>query len=106
MRTTLELPDMLFRKVKAEAALRGKSMKALIVEIIETGFPKAGGHAANGAKANAAIRDKTGAITPVIHASEAEPFDVDAFLAWRREQRHTDRALDQKRSARLDRALR
>ena len=42
MRTTLELPDMLFRKVKAEAALRGTSMKDLIVEIIETGFPKAG----------------------------------------------------------------
>ena len=106
MRTTLELPDMLFRKVKAEAALRGKSMKDFMVEIIETGFPKAGGPAASGTKTSAVTRDAAGAITRVIHASNEDPFDVDAFLTWRREQRHTDRALDQKRSARLDKALR
>jgi hypothetical protein len=35
MRTTLDLPDTLYRKTKAVAALRGSSMKDLIVCAIE-----------------------------------------------------------------------
>lgn len=35
MRTTIDLPDSLFRKTKAVAALRGTSMKELIVSAIE-----------------------------------------------------------------------
>ena len=35
MRTTLDLPDTLYRKTKAVAALRGSSMKDLIVGAIE-----------------------------------------------------------------------
>jgi hypothetical protein len=35
MRTTIELPDALFRKTKATAALRGSSMKELIVRAVE-----------------------------------------------------------------------
>ena len=35
MRTTIDLPDPLFRKTKAVAALRGTSMKDLIVQAIE-----------------------------------------------------------------------
>jgi hypothetical protein len=35
MRTTIDLPDILFRKTKATAALRGSSMKDLIVRAIE-----------------------------------------------------------------------
>ena len=35
MRTTIDLPDELFRRVKAEAALRQKSLKELITEAIE-----------------------------------------------------------------------
>jgi hypothetical protein len=35
MRTTIELPDTLFRKTKATAALRGSTMKELIVRAIE-----------------------------------------------------------------------
>lgn len=34
MRTTIDLPDELFRKTKVTAALRGSSMKALIVRAI------------------------------------------------------------------------
>jgi hypothetical protein len=32
MRTTIDIPDQLFRQVKAEAALRGKKLKDLIEE--------------------------------------------------------------------------
>jgi hypothetical protein len=35
MRTTVDLPDTLFRKTKATAALRGSTMKELIVRAIE-----------------------------------------------------------------------
>ena len=35
MRTTVDLPDPLFRRTKAVAALRGSSMKDLIVRAIE-----------------------------------------------------------------------
>ena len=35
MKTTLEIPDELFRRTKAEAAVRGQSMKALVVEALE-----------------------------------------------------------------------
>ena len=35
MRTTIDMPDTLFRKTKAVAALRGSSMKDLIVRAIE-----------------------------------------------------------------------
>ncbi len=35
MRTSIDLPDILFRKTKATAALQGTSMKELIVRAIE-----------------------------------------------------------------------
>lgn len=35
MRTTIDLPDALYRKTKAAAALRGTSMKRLIVQALE-----------------------------------------------------------------------
>lgn len=35
MRTTIDLPDPLFRKAKALAALQGSSMKDLIVRALE-----------------------------------------------------------------------
>jgi len=35
MRTTIDLPDALFRRTKAVAALRGSSMKELIAQALE-----------------------------------------------------------------------
>ena len=35
MRTTVDLPDFLFRRTKAVAALRGSSMKDLIIQAVE-----------------------------------------------------------------------
>jgi len=43
MKTTIEMPDDLFRKAKAFAALRGQSMKDLITQLLtrELGAPLA-----------------------------------------------------------------
>ncbi len=38
MRTTLDLPDEIFRKLKAEAALRGFKLKELVTQFIERGL--------------------------------------------------------------------
>lgn len=49
MKTTLELPDPLFRKVKATAAERGQSLKDFVTEALrdklalETGLARAAG---------------------------------------------------------------
>jgi hypothetical protein len=47
MRTTIDMPDALYRKTKAIAALRGSSMKDLIVHAVEheiQGTPAASNH--------------------------------------------------------------
>jgi hypothetical protein len=36
MRTTIDMPDALYRKTKAAAALRGSSVKDLIIRAVET----------------------------------------------------------------------
>jgi hypothetical protein len=41
MRTTLELPDSLFRKVKAKAAMEGTTLKQLLVTYVQNGLEKA-----------------------------------------------------------------
>ncbi|MDX2150363.1 MAG: hypothetical protein SFV54_06500 [Bryobacteraceae bacterium] len=43
MRTTIDIPDSLFREMKAAAALRGGSMKGLIVAAIRRELTAKGG---------------------------------------------------------------
>ncbi len=38
MRTTLELPDPLFKHLKARAALEGSSLRDLVVRLVERGL--------------------------------------------------------------------
>jgi hypothetical protein len=38
MRTTLDLPDELFRQLKARAALRGATIKELLTRFVESGL--------------------------------------------------------------------
>jgi len=38
MRTTLDLPDSLFRELKARSALRGMLLKDYVAEILQTGL--------------------------------------------------------------------
>jgi hypothetical protein len=40
MRTTIEIPDDLFRRAKVTAAMRGSSMKDLIIRALEREFAK------------------------------------------------------------------
>ena len=48
MRTTLDLPDALFRQLKAQAALQGITLKSLLQRLIERGLKSAAGTAAPG----------------------------------------------------------
>ena len=38
MRTTLELPDPLFKHLKARAALEGSTLRDLVVQLVERGL--------------------------------------------------------------------
>ncbi len=38
MRTTLDLPDPLFRELKAESALRGMKLKELVADLLRRGL--------------------------------------------------------------------
>jgi hypothetical protein len=38
MRTTLDLPDELFRQVKARAAMNGETLKELLMRYVESGL--------------------------------------------------------------------
>ena len=68
MRTTIDLPDALFRKTKATAAMRGSSMKDLIVRAVEREV----GHAPARAKTKRAK-------LPVIHLSGGRKLDLSGF---------------------------
>lgn len=42
MKTTLEIPDDLFRRTKAEAALRGETLKEFVTEALEAHLEQSG----------------------------------------------------------------
>ncbi len=70
MRTTLDLPDETFRKLKAEAALRGFKLKELVAQFIESGLA-AGRHlpASDRARNRSPIpiaREADGSVTPAL----------------------------------------
>ncbi|MBM3889896.1 MAG: hypothetical protein FJ388_12335 [Verrucomicrobia bacterium] len=52
MRTTLDLPDELFRQVKAKAALQGSSLKELVMRYVESGLRQSAQSKATGRKRN------------------------------------------------------
>ena len=45
MRTTLDLPDLLLRQLKAQAALEGTTLKQLVLTLVERGLQATGGGA-------------------------------------------------------------
>ena len=62
MKTTLELPEALLRRTKAEAAHQGRSMKDVVVEALEEKLRKkrssvSGWRVAFGRASRAAVRD-------------------------------------------------
>ena len=70
MRTTIDLPDDLFRRTKAVAALRGSSMKDLIVRAVEREVTR--GSVAE-SKAAQPVR------VPLIHLRRGRKLDLTGF---------------------------
>ena len=70
MRTTIEIPDTLFRKTKATAALRGSTMKELIVRALEREVADVGKH-----RKAAPHRVKL----PLIHLKSGRKLDLSTF---------------------------
>lgn len=69
MRTMIDMPDALFRKTKALAALRGSSMKDLIVRAVE--------REVNGPNpAESAPRRRK---LPVVHLRNGQKLDLSNF---------------------------
>jgi hypothetical protein len=80
MRTTIDMPEALYRKTKAVAALRGSSMKDLIVRAVE--------HEISGATQKSKPRHSTKASKivvdpdtgfPLIKSSGARTLDLSNF---------------------------
>ena len=70
MRTTIDLPDVLFRRTKAAAALRGSSMKDLIVLAIER-------EVTQGGMAGQAVAKPVR--VPLIHLRRGRKLDLTGF---------------------------
>jgi hypothetical protein len=70
MRTTIDLPDLLFRRTKAIAAMRGTSMKDLIVAALEQEVNK--GESGTSAPPRPAR-------LPVVHLRSGQPLDLSNF---------------------------
>lgn len=77
MRTTLDLPDPLFRELKARSALRGVPLKSFVAEILQTGLAQTAATQA-GARPRSplpVIRRATGIRHPALSNRE-----IDALL--------------------------
>jgi hypothetical protein len=72
MRTTIDLPDTLFRRTKAVAALRGSSMKDLIVRAIERELTAQ-------SKSGSAAKPSQRAKFPVVHLKSGREIDLTGF---------------------------
>lgn len=85
MKTTLDLPDETFRKLKAEAALRGYKLKELVAEFIERGLNEGPlPPAAQSPRAVYAIpiaREADGTVTPALSNAELQAILDDEDLA-------------------------
>ena len=79
MKTTLEIPDDLYRRTKATAALRGESLKDFVTEALKGHLERhaPGGSAQRGWRAvfGKARREDVDAIT----AAEFESIDLDEW---------------------------
>jgi len=73
MRTTLDLPDPIFRQLKAESALRGLKLKDLVADLIQTGLHR---QSTDGAKHSRSplprIRNASGTTHPSLSNQELD----------------------------------
>jgi hypothetical protein len=84
MRTTLDLPDPLFRELKARAAMQGMKMKELITRLIETGLhqPASGTSEKPRQRSPLPILEKanTGQPIPALSPEELKQLEIDEDL--------------------------
>lgn len=85
MRTTLDLPDETFRKLKAEAALRGFKLKELVAQFIERGLREGAlPSAADRPRRSFAIpvaREVDGTVTPTLSNAQLQAILEEEDLA-------------------------
>lgn len=76
MRTTIDLPDPLFRRIKTKAATEGTSLKALITRFVEQGLTERYQQSAHGRAARSplpVIRSETVQTTlPALSSADIE----------------------------------
>ena len=86
MKTTVELSDELFRKVKAEAALRGRKLKDLVEEglrlVLET--PRSGGRMKPGL--HDLMKDSCGVVDSVVSDLGSNPKHLKGYGRARRDR--------------------
>lgn len=73
MRTTLDLPDEVFRQIKAESALRGLKLKEFVTELLRAGLARE--TAAPGPRPRSplpVIRRATGTVHPALRNRQIE----------------------------------
>ena len=85
MRTTIELPDDLYRALKARAGLSGVTLRRLVQRLIEQGLrsPTAG-----------AVPDKRHGPPPVIIPARGVPIPAVSGPEWARLEEEEDEAKD------------
>jgi hypothetical protein len=77
MRTTVELPDPLFRELKARAAFEGRSLKALMRELLELGLRQPVTLNARLSRTHSPLPSiSTGAPFPLVTPSNADLFEL------------------------------
>lgn len=72
MRTTVDLPDELFRQLKAEAGLRGRKLKELVTEFIERGLGSQNAPPSRSRSPLPVLRPPTGRPHPALSNAELE----------------------------------
>ncbi len=90
MRTTLELPDELFRQVKAKAAVKGTTIKELLTQYVETGLRQPDGPYTSRARRSTLPvikRGRRGIVLPVTGEVQARLDDEEDIAKIRRSTR-------------------
>lgn len=78
MRTTLDIPDELFRQLKAAAALRGAKLKDLMAQFIEKGLAEQEPVAGRRPRSPLPLlRPRTGVVHPFLSNAELENLLID-----------------------------
>ena len=82
MRTTIDIPDEVFRQLKAKAALNGQSLRELLTAFIRSGLKKSSAHGAarRGRSKLPTIRSKGNWVVPSLTSELQQKLDEEDDL--------------------------